>query len=287
MEYKRRYSEKKQERKFTLSVSGNRIKAYPSAFEIQALGYWQTDTIRGLNNQTVNYFVMNRVLWKNMQELADDGKITIDPKLKDAVSEAFREAEKLVCPLYPTKPQQRLGFLAEADTVECIKDDDERGFVAGEKYSVYAKSQVLSAEYVEKKETEDGDIQERQKRKEWKVLNLTIGSETFSEVKADIEYIIEHFHIPDPGDLASNHPAETAEMIDLLESLEVQGVEGREDWRFKGFQKADIARLLMKRGGLLAWEMGLGKTLGGLAFAEAAIKLGAEDKVLFIVPQDL
>jgi len=55
----------------------------------------------------------------------------------------------------------------------------------------------------------------------------------------------------------------------------------------KNFQREDIARLLFKGSGLLSWEQGLGKTLGGLVFTEACLRLGAEDKALFIVPQDI
>ena len=42
----------------------------------------------------------------------------------------------------------------------------------------------------------------------------------------------------------------------------------RYGFRFRNFQRDDIARLLLKGGGMLCWEQGCGKTLGGMAFAK-------------------
>ncbi|MBN2015903.1 hypothetical protein JW766_03645 [Candidatus Dojkabacteria bacterium] len=161
-------------------------------------------------------------------------------------------------------------------------DDPEREFHTGESYPVSARSRVTSSRYTESKLTKEGELVEVEKLKEWKVLEIRIGDHEFTESAEDIQYIIDHFLLPDPRDVASRFPDDMASMLAILDSIEAN-----HEWKFRTFQREDLARLLLKHGGLLSWEQGLGKTLGGLAFARASVQLGAEDKALFIVPQDL
>jgi len=54
------------------------------------------------------------------------------------------------------------------------------------------------------------------------------------------------------------------------------------------FQREDIVKLLTKRFGILAWDPGCGKTIGGLVFALGALAMGdCAQRVLVVVPQDL
>ena len=54
------------------------------------------------------------------------------------------------------------------------------------------------------------------------------------------------------------------------------------------FQREDIVKLLTKRFGILAWDPGCGKTIGGLAFALGALAMGdCAQRVLVVAPQDL
>jgi hypothetical protein len=54
------------------------------------------------------------------------------------------------------------------------------------------------------------------------------------------------------------------------------------------FQREDIVKLLTKRFGILAWDPGCGKTIGGLAFALGALAIGdCVPRVLVVAPQDL
>jgi len=54
------------------------------------------------------------------------------------------------------------------------------------------------------------------------------------------------------------------------------------------FQREDIVKLLTKRFGILAWDPGCGKTIGGLTFALGALAIGdCAPRVLVVAPQDL
>lgn len=58
-------------------------------------------------------------------------------------------------------------------------------------------------------------------------------------------------------------------------------------FHYKPFQLEDLARLVVKGSGVLAWEQGLGKTAGQLSFAEAVRRYhGSQDCALFVIPQD-
>ena len=45
--------------------------------------------------------------------------MTIDPLLIEAVDDATSEAERAICPLYEVRPQQRLAFLDDLDSILC------------------------------------------------------------------------------------------------------------------------------------------------------------------------
>jgi SNF2 family DNA or RNA helicase len=281
-EYESRYEHKNYQ--YSITSKNNKIAVRLSAYDKLAL---QKDNklsnVTLLNNQSINYFAMNQREWNNLMALEAEGVITIAPSLIDTVRELLIEAEKQICPLYPIKPQQRLGFLEHLDSIECYRSDSE--FTAGQSYPVSAQSKILSSQYTESKINKNGEYVEVDKLKEWKMLEIKIGEHEFSELPQDIQYIIDHFKLPDPGDIASRFPDDMLSMFSILD--DIQNKYGNSQWKFRQFQRDDIARLLLKSGGLLSWEQGLGKTLGGLAFTQACIELGADDKALIIVPQDL
>jgi len=287
-EYARRYSAKSSTQRHTVTGNGKKISIYLSPFQTLTLAKRNQDyLVKSLHGQSINYFIINTSVWSQLKNLESDGCITIDPKFKASTQSLIDELEKSVCPLYPVKPQMRLGFLPDIENIVCIKSDSTKGYTEGEKYSVYCQSNINIMQYEEDKvDMNTGEIIKVSKLQEAKVLEINIGKNTFNETAIDIEYIIEHFDLPNPGDLLSNYPEATTKMLSLLSNIEdIYG--NANDWKFRDFQRDDIARLLMKRGGLLAWEQGLGKTLGSLAFTKAAVKLGAENKAIFIVPQDL
>src|SRR5205807_10008158 len=116
-----------------------------------------------------------------------------------------------------------------------------------------------------------------------------IGDHKFTESKEDLEYLLAHFEVPDPGELASRFPEEVARWESVLREVERE-IQAREPgFRFRAFQLRDLARLLCKGGGVLAHEQGLGKTIQQAAFVRALEVAGElpDGCALFIMPQDL
>jgi hypothetical protein len=139
----------------------------------------------------------------------------------------------------------------------------------------------------------------------------------------DLVYLTSHFKIPEVPDIAERFPEEVHAMrmllweiiwdtivpnsakndaandpaiLDALEKGELELVFTDADGfthtkpigvTLRKFQIEDIARMLVKGSGFLAWEQGLGKTLGALIYTEAMRRLGSQDAALFIVPGDL
>jgi len=293
-EYKRRYeTSKTKEPQYSLDVD-KKIKVRLSPYQKVLLansGY--LSTLENLNHQSANYFALNPKTWEMLAQFESEELITISQKAKETVAKIIAETQKRICPLYPVKPQQRLGFLSDLDNILCTTEDPKLGFSEGEKYPLSVRTAITREEYTETKLNKEGEFCEQNKAKERKYLKIEIGGHppvyggnrggaTFGETKEDIEYLIQHFELPDPQDIATKYPNEFQQFITLLTEIE-------KDFSFqlKNFQREDIARLLFKGSGLLSWEQGLGKTLGGLVFTEACLRLGAEDKALFIVPQDI
>lgn len=311
-EHRRRVEKKESERpEFDVQLfdGGKRVQVEPSAYALMAVRKLRPDwaaTLTRLNGMSLNYFVQNERDWHNLKSIADDGLISIAPDVAEAVSTVLLDKKRTLVPLYAIKPQQRLGWLEEQDTLKCIKSDPEKGFVAGERYALYTRTRPderTETKFERNKKT--GEPEERQYLVQFKVMEVRVGHFTFTdsgtEASKNIKWLINHFEMPDPGDVGTMFPEETERMRQIIRAIEADTlIPNAEKWdekngvpehkRFKGlrtFQVEDLARLLVKGSGLLAHEQGLGKTLEAMVYAEACVRLGAKDQRLFIVPGDL
>lgn len=283
---------------FDIALRSGRLRVALSPFASLTLrSAGALESVKRLHRQSDSYFSYNMRDWVRVRELAADGALTICPQLIARIESVIERARRAVIPNYPVRPQQRLGYLDDLDSIRCVVSDRDQGYLAGERYPLKVESQIKEANGTRVYQDKKGEGQVERWRTERKVLRITIGPHSFDEQPDDIAYIIEHFDVPDPGDLASAYPAEVESMRELLRSIardygmaDVHGPlpEGRKRWSFKDFQIEDLARLLVKRDGeLLSWEQGLGKTLGMMAVAVALERLGVQPAALFVVPQDL
>lgn len=240
--------------------------------------------VQAFNKTELTYFAMHPKQWHDLVEAGEAGQLRIDPRLANRVEDVIATNYKKVVPLYTLKPQQRLAYLRDMGTVECVKTSIDGEFLQGEHYPITVQTNVV--ETFEKQRATvsrvDGEVKLKDFVQVRKLLSIRIGKHRYSEVKEDIEFIVEHFAIPNPGTVAERYPEEYKAMVELMDGLE----SGRA-WKFKGFQKEDMARLMVKGDGLLAWEQGLGKTLAGLTFYKAHEQLGNIKCGLIIAPQDL
>lgn len=267
-----------------LALSGGRIACHPSAFArlaLQERGLLRQ--VQGLDGKAIGYFALNVREWRTVEQAAGEGALSLAPDVAGRVAEVVATAERDMTPLYPVKRQMRLGFLADLERIHCVKDDPGRGFRCGESYSLSTRSRVHTERGEKVVETRSGEQQLRRYEKERKLLEIQVGPERFDEGPESIGYLVEHFDLPDPGDLASRYPTEVAAAKEVLGDI------AREHgFQWKRFQLEDLARLVVKGSGVLAHEQGLGKTVQQMGFAEAVCRLhGAQRACLFVVPQDL
>lgn len=286
-EYKRQFGSKSQKPKHEYNVftDNGKIQIYLSGYNMTALSNAKVlNDVQSIRYQSVNYFALNQAVWDKIVSLQERGLLKIDPKLFKEVESVVADSRLQICPMYDLtkRPQQRLGFLDDLREIKCIKSDAVRGFTEGEMYSIMAYSEIKNIKSSEMYLDKNGELQERKKIREFKVLAINIKDQKFTESKEDLEYILEHFDVPDPGHIGSKFPELIADAEKLLHDIEEDN-----GFKFKQFQVEDLARLIVKRRAILAWEQGLGKSLAGLTFAEAFARLGDKDTVLLIVPQDL
>lgn len=285
---RRRQAAASERQRYDLALAGGRISARPSPFArfvLQERRFLRN--AERLNGQPPTYFALNLREWRQLRALAAEEALTLEPALCEAVATATVEAEKAVCPLYEVRPQQRLGFLDDLDSILCVASDPERGFEAGERYPLTTSSdvQITSAERAVQKR--NGDIEVRKYEHESKVLRVEIDGQRFNESAEHVAYLLRHFELPDPGDLAVRFPeqieAARAVLRTLAERHEFEFKRSeKEDWQLE-----DLARLVVKGSGVLGWEQGGGKSLGGATLIHAQWERGAARKALIVCPQDL
>ncbi len=274
--------------KFDLILKGGKISARPSPFARLALQQRRLlRNVERLNNQPTTYFALNLREWRQLRSLAADGALTLEPALCEAVAAATAEAEQAVCPLYEVRPQQRLAFLDDLDSIRCTTSDPERGFEAGQRYPLVTSSDVTVSLTERAHQKRNGDVELRKYEHEAKVLRVEIDGQVFNESAADVTYLLEHFELPDPGDLGTRFPEEVeVARVVLRELAERHEFEFKtsdvEDWQLE-----DLARLVVKGSGVLGWEQGGGKSLGGATLIHALWERGAARKGLIVCPQDL
>lgn len=271
-----------------LALRGGRISARPSPFARLALQQRRLlRNVERLNNQPTTYFALNLREWRQLCSLAAEEALTLEPALVEAVDAATVEAERAVCPLYEVRPQQRLAFLDDLDSILCVAADPERGFEVGERYPLATSSEVLLTHTERPHQRRDGDVEIRKYEHEAKVLRVEIDGHVFNESAADVTYLLEHFELPDPGDVASRFPEGVEAARETLQVLAEENDFSFKESETEDWQLEDLARLVFKGSGILAWEQGGGKSLGGATLIQAQWERGAARKGLIVCPQDL
>lgn len=285
---RRRESDAATRQRYDLELAGNKVSARPSPFARLALGQRRgLREIERLNGQPPNYFALNLREWRQLRALEAEDALTLQPALCEAVEAATVEAEQAICPLYEVEPLRRLAFLDDLDSILCIASDPERGFEAGERYPLATSSDVTVTQAERPHHKRNGDVEIRRYEHEAKVLRIDVDGQVFNESAEDVAYLLEHFELPDPGDIGTRFPDQVAEarvvLGDLAEANEFEFKTSKtEDWQLE-----DLSRLVVKGSGILCWEQGGGKSLGGATLIHALWERGAARKGLIVCPQDL
>lgn len=288
----RRLGKRRAQQKDTLALEGGRLRVRPSAFTMLALSRTPDGNLNrwleGFDRQPPSYFAMQGKEWRRLLDLDAEGTITIANEVRRAVDAAVADHERVAVPLYELSSVQRLGFLVDLDHLRCCASDPERGFVAGDVYPIDCGTEVLASKATREIETPKGP-EAFEVVVEKKAMRITIGTHRFTESAADLEYILGHFDVPDPGEIATRFPDEIARWENILADIEREIQEREPGFRYFWFQPRDLARLLFKGRGLLGWEQGCGKSLGIGSLVRALDKNGDLDDgcALLVMPQDL
>lgn len=279
---------------FNLYLKNNLIKLRLSDFDALKIKNQTGDdklitAIRKLNGRSPRYFALNTIEADQLSEWIDAGLVTLEPRLSNEINKAVMSAARLTAPYYTLKPTQRLGYLDRLDEIKCIKEDPDRWFAAGKSYplSVSVVVQTEDAHRATQRRSQiTGEFEPavRETQRTSKHLNVTIdplhegqAAHTFDESTESITYIVEHFDVPDPGNIADLNPESYATWKNRLKKLETSHL------TFRDFQLDDMARFQIRGSGVCGWEQGLGKMLFGLAVAKSR----GVKRALVIAPQDL
>jgi N6-adenosine-specific RNA methylase IME4 len=266
-----------------------RLSAF-AKIALQKMGHGTMRWLESFDKQPPTYFALQQKEWRTLLRIAEDTGLEVDPEVLAAVEATHATFRKAAVPMYPVRGVQLLGFLDDADSIECTVSDPERGYEAGKSYEVSCSTQVQTK--VEEREainqkTGDPEVQEVEIKR--KAMDIRIGRHRFVESAADLEYILAHFRAPDPGDLDRAFPEKVKFWRRIVDRVEREIQAHLPSFRFKWFQKEDLIRGLVKGCFVLAWEQGLGKALGQAAFVRALELGGAlvDGCALFSMPQDL
>ena len=242
-----------------LTLKGDKVGVGLSAYAQLALaGAGIAADIRQLANQHVAYFGQNKRDWVKVQKARKAGHLKVAPELEQRVEKVLAEAEFLSTPLFPLKPQMRLGWLNDLDRISCKKSDPERGYESGEVYDLFTASRVSTQVERRVVERKNGEPELRKFETDRKILSVKIGTHTLDESNENIQYLTDHFDIPDPGDVGTRFPEVVSDRRELLKHIA-----RKNDFKWKLFQLEHMSRLLVKQRGMLAHEQGLGKCVAG------------------------
>lgn len=292
--YFKAYSEYKMDRtnKYHIDYKSGLIKFFLTGFKqemiVKKLNNDQQQSISIAKNKNPNYFVFNTKVRDDIIDLINDGFFTCSPEAFDKLTKSDATQDLIMTPYRQLMPQQRLGYLTDYTKIKCINGFEKDGYnyISGQSYAIVTSTKISQVEFEEQRERVEHGIRQDvwvNFRKTKKALCIRIehtdGGHSFelSETPEDIGFIIDHFEVPNPGDLATKFPEELAKIEERLRSPEFSV------FTLKDYQIYDLARCAMKSAAILSWSQGLGKTRGALAWS----KLRDSKKCLIVCPQDL
>lgn len=193
-------------------------------------------------------------------------EITVSPATRQKLHWLKKKYAKLAIPVYRPQPHQLLAYFDEKPYVakEAVTDAD--GVLLFEKDKKY----MLRPGWVRNRETVKREIKVVKEKQTTFIhdvdcgyLAFTVateaGSRTFREIdKAEVELLTQTFGLPEIKDLADHFPETVENNRKCI---------AREYPFLFDYQREDLARLMLKNGIYLGYEMGGGKTVTGACWA--------------------
>ena len=138
--------------------------------------------VQGVDKSALTYFAMNPKEWTTIVEANDAGWIRVDPRLISRVEDIIATNHKKIVPLYELKPQQRLGYLKDISTIECLKTSADGEFVQGEMYPIVVQTNVTES-FEKQRPTvgKDGEVKLKDFVTVRKLLSIRIGKRRYRQ----------------------------------------------------------------------------------------------------------
>lgn len=231
---------------------------------------------------------------KVLQRFLTAGIYTIEPAARDAIVAALEEVASLSCPLRPVNDFALVAYADEEDTLECISSDPTHGIklTVGKHYEIKTGTYSFMEEYTRKKLYTDDDTGETELREHDCELH---GQDRYIQVIDDRGHI--HKFMDRPRIKGQEHPeallwqlfkkpyvptVKEVQAEDYERNLEIMRVnEMLNSFTYFPGQLDYYARMGCKDYGLIAADVGTGKTLGALTM----VALKSPKRTLIIAPQ--
>ena len=280
----------------SLRVNTENITNYSSVWRLQQI---HGMTAMALTTNRSDRQVLNTLLEEyDKYTTHGDARFIVSPEAAESVDEAITACSEPIPPILPLKPYEKLGAISEItnlqarDTIGSPGNKNAPYVIKNEMYEMSVSTRDYEKEYPRTKmhankktgstytkvhtcrlEGKDTSFTFRDANGEW--WTFREHPEVQREVceKKVWEYFIEP-EIPTIKDLNPEKWEEHNEMLDMLEDL-------GDGWRYFEGQRKFLSSFSMLDSGLLAWEMGGGKTLA--AFSMFYLKNAK--RALFIVPK--
>jgi SNF2 family DNA or RNA helicase/predicted RNA methylase len=271
---------------YDIGMKGNAIQLNLTNYKWYKLEHGKTDVyenVKMIHRKSPNYLAFNTKVKLDVFALIEDEFLTISPKAKELIETACAQSEFIITPFKALNPQQRLGYLTDHTKIKCIKsftreiEDESITFNAGTRYDLHTQTKVTDVKY-QKPTIVKGKEQVRNFSKTLKALEIKIADKLIlNETPEDINFLVDHFEIPNPKDIATKFPAQHKALEERLRSDEFT------QFSLRQYQIYDLSRIGLKDQLILSWDQGLGKTRAGLIWAQ----IKNTKKCLIVAPQDI
>ena len=210
----------------TVSVRGNKLRVYIPKQQQTMYMYdpkrWLQEELLRHNKQSLYAFADSAKDWRDLLALAEKVGAIVAPELLEAYEYMRQKAEIIRAPMLPNQNEVlRVAALRDVDRIQCRKDDEDRGFKAGETYDIDSRTteiherssrQVVRHKHDPRTGNLVPELHTQELLTERKAIRFEINGEDFvvgNEKDADlIRYLVEHFELPEVRTIAELQPEE-------------------------------------------------------------------------------
>ena len=233
-EWKRLKAEERGKREWNIHLAGNgRIQTYLTPFDRIAgrVPAQLVEELQRLHNKRPMELVVQRDQREALKRATEGNVWRVSPDLAKAVTEAVESYNAHRAPFIKLNPVQRLGYLDESDTIECI-GNGLIWFSKGKSYPL--RSETIENVKIEKRKRPESDTKERVEITGQELL-FTIRDDhdqwhAFTQHEIVHRHRIEHYHqltelletfdIPVVPDVAEARPTLYRDYLNRLNALE-------------------------------------------------------------------